>query len=497
HWECHFQQSSKTLVPCEVSVSPIRHAQEPPIGLCWLIRDITERKRMMEMESANRIKDEFLAIVSHELRSPLNPILGWANLLRKGNLDSVKTAYALETIERNAKLQVQLIEDLLDFSRILLEKFSLETAPIDLTTTIQAALETVRLAAEAKGIELRFERTGAPLAVSNTDPDGTEASRQSSSLQSSICHPPFQILGDSARIQQIVWNLLSNAIKFTPAGGRVTIKLERTRVQEEGGNPGQGLEGGQIGDETRERPQALARASFPHAPALDYAQITVSDTGKGISSDFLPYVFEYFRQGDNSTTRKFGGLGLGLAIVHHLVELHGGRVQAESPGEDQGAVFTVQLPLLKGEPGRSGDAGEIFPDPLSPRSLLGLTDVHVLLVDDNIDTKNLVTFMLERSGAIVTSVQSAAEALQAFEQQKFDVLVSDIGMPSMDGYTLIRHVRTRGLGGDIPAIALTAFTGESNEREAIAAGFQTHIGKPVEPAKLVEAIARLTRFKPG
>ncbi len=404
-------------------------------------RDITERKLLEAereqilqreqtareaAETANRIKDEFLAVLSHELRSPLNPILGWSKLLRNGKLDAAKTAYGLETIERNAKLQVQLIEDLLDVSRILRGKLSLNMAPINLASIITAAMETVQLAAEAKSI------------------------RVEAVFESNV----VQILGDSVRLQQIIWNLISNAVKFTPSEGSVEIKLSH------------------VGSE---------------------AQIQVRDNGKGISKDFLPHVFEYFRQADSTTTRTFGGLGLGLAIVHHLVELHGGTVKAESPGIDQGATFTVKLPLLKAESSKNLDESTSSSLIFSSSSL-PLANLRVLLVDDETDTRDLIAFILEQNGAIVTSVANALEALQAFELSTFDVFLSDIGMPQMDGYTLMRHIRAMTLlqGTQVLAIALTAYAGEINQQQALAAGFQRHISKPVEPEHLVKVIADLT-----
>jgi signal transduction histidine kinase/ActR/RegA family two-component response regulator len=372
-------------------------------------------------EAANRIKDEFLAVLSHELRSPLNPILGWTKLLRTGRLDTTKTQQALETIERNAKLQAQLIEDLLDVSRILQGKMTLNVAPVNLTATIEAALETVRLAAEAKHIQI--QTTFNPIS-------GT-------------------ISGDTNRLQQVVWNLLSNAVKFTPSGGCIEVQLE------------------QVGT---------------------YAQIQVKDTGKGISPDFLPYVFDYFRQEDGTTTRTFGGLGLGLAIVRYFTELHGGTVEADSPVQNLGATFTIQLPLNIVEP-------ELSSDDRHPESATDLAGVHVLVVDDDADMRELAAFTLMGSGAQVTTAASAAQALSFLNQSVPDLLLCDIGMPEMDGYSLIRHIRkwSPEQGGMIPAIALTAYAGEINQQQALAAGFGMHISKPVEPEELVKAIAHLLR----
>lgn len=380
----------------------------------------SERAAREEAEAANRIKDEFLAVLSHELRSPLNPILGWIQLLRTRTLDEQTTNRALETIERNAKLQTQLIEDLLDVSRILRGKLSLNIRPVNLANIVDAAIETVRLSAEAKGIQ----------------------------LQTYVDANLETIFGDPNRLQQIVWNLLSNAIKFTPNGGQVDVRLQ------------------QMG--------------------LD-AQIRVKDTGRGIHSDFLPYVFEYFRQADSSTTRSSGGLGLGLAIVRHLVELHGGTVQADSPGEDQGATFVVRLPRMV-----TGSTPQDIHQPATVR--VDFSGLRILMVDDEADMRDLGIVILREYGASVETVTSAAEALLALEQFKPDILISDIGMPEVDGYAFMRQVRARPPEqyGQIPAIALTAYAGEFNQQQAFAAGFQIHIAKPVSPEELVQAIARLT-----
>ncbi|MFN6571075.1 PAS domain S-box protein [Dendronalium sp. ChiSLP03b] len=403
-------------------------------------------------ETANRIKDEFLAVLSHELRSPLNPILGWAKLLQTKKLDEKTILQALKTIERNAKLQAQLIEDLLDISRILQGKLSLNIYPVDLSLVISAAMETVRLSAEAKSIQIH----------TTLDPNSAK------------------VLGDSNRLQQIIWNLLSNAVKFTPEGGRVDIRLEAGR-KEDTGTRGQ--------KDAKNLSQTLSASPslpIPASSTLNYAQITVTDTGKGIDPNFLPYVFDYFRQENSTSTRKFGGLGLGLAIVRHLVELHGGTVKAESQGENQGATFTVRLPLLK-------DSSEMKQDNTDSEPSSNLNGVNILIVDDDADTREFIAFLLEQYGANVTAVSSAAETLAALGQSLPDVLLSDIGMPEVDGCMLIRQVRTLPpeQGGQIRAIALTAYAGEMNEKQVLTAGFQKHIAKPVEPADLVEAIANL------
>ncbi|MBD2516212.1 PAS domain S-box protein [Nostoc sp. FACHB-973] len=409
-----------------------------------------ERARLYEAEqtareaaeNANRIKDEFLAVLSHELRSPLNPILGWAKLLQTRKLDEKTIPHALKTIERNAQLQAQLIEDLLDISRILQGKLSLNIYPVDLTTVISAAMETVRLSAEAKSIEMHI------------------------SMEPNL----GQVLGDSSRLQQVIWNLLSNAVKFTPERGRVDIRLEE-------------VGSGELGVGSKE---IANHSPLPTSHSPLYAQITVSDTGKGIDPNFLPYVFEYFRQENSSTTRKFGGLGLGLAIVRHLVELHGGIVQVESQGENRGATFTVRLPLIQQPSESKQDTRDSEPSS-------NLNDVNILVIDDDADTREFIAFLLEQYGANVTAVASADEALAALKQSLPDVLLSDIGMPDVDGCMFMRQLRTLPpeQGGQIPAIALTAYAGEINAKQVLAAGFHKHIAKPVEPSELIEAIANL------
>ncbi|MBD2532414.1 PAS domain-containing protein [Nostoc flagelliforme FACHB-838] len=381
-----------------------------------------EQAARTEAERANRIKDEFLAILSHELRSPLNPILGWTKLLQTRKFNETKTAEALAIIERNAKLQTQLIDDLLDVAKILRGKLSINAAPVNLAFVIESAIDTVSTTAVAKSI---------------------------------LLHPVLpnigQVSGDSNRLQQIVWNLLSNAIKFTPKGGRVEIRLER------------------VGDQ---------------------AQIIVSDTGKGINPDFLPYIFESFRQEDVSVTRKFGGLGLGLAIVRQLVEAHGGAITADSPGEGLGATFTVQLPLLNVQP-------EIKETNELSEQALELTGIRVLTVDDDPDARELLTVLLTEYGAQVLTVTSAAEVLANLESFQPDVLVSDIGMPEVDGYSLIQQIRTLTpeKGGHIPAIALTAYARVDDYERAISSGYQLRVTKPLEPEELVQAVVALAHNK--
>ncbi|HBB32348.1 MAG TPA: hybrid sensor histidine kinase/response regulator, partial [Cyanobacteria bacterium UBA9273] len=371
---------------------------------------------------------------SHELRTPLNSVLGWAGLLRTRKFDETTTARALETIERNAKAQAQLIEDILDVSRIIRGKLRLNLCPLDLVPIVEAAIESVRPTAEAKGIKI-------------------------TSVLASLGEP---ILGDAGRLQQVIWNLLSNAIKFTPEGGKVEVQLERAGA---------------------------------------HAQIRVSDTGIGITTDFLPYVFDRFRQKDSTTTRAYGGLGLGLAIVRHLIELHGGVVCAESAGEGEGAIFTVKLPFSK-ITNLSQNSKNSLPlelpsepallNPSIPASNL-LSGLEVLIVDDEPDVREFLTTAIEKSGGKVTAASSVVEALEVLEQSQPDVLVSDIGMPIEDGYKLIRQVRDRESqqGGFLPALALSAYVREDDYKSALKSGFQMHMPKPVDSTNLVMAVARL------
>ncbi|MEH2278577.1 MAG: response regulator [Nostoc sp.] len=382
---------------------------------------VSIQQHAAQLQRANQIKDEFLAVLSHELRSPLNPILGWAQLLQKGKLNAARQREALLTIERNAKLQSQLIEDLLDVSRIMRGKLSLTVAPLNLISVISAALETVRLAAEAKNINLRID-----------------------------LDPTAPISGDAARLQQVVWNLLTNAVKFTPDDGQVIIELRQIAGQ---------------------------------------AQIRVIDTGIGIQPKFLAHVFDYFRQEDSSTTRRFGGLGLGLAIVYQIVELHGGTVKAESLGENQGATFIVQIPILN----QSAKIVLESADAETSSAQTPLSNLQILLVDDNTDTREFQTFLLEQNGAKVTAVASGLKALQVLDSFIPDVIVSDVGMADMDGYMLIQQIRSRppNQGGTIPAIALTAYAADIDQQKALTAGFQAHITKPLEPQELVRKILNL------
>jgi PAS domain S-box-containing protein len=389
-----------------------------------------EKERLYrEAQESSRLKDEFLATVSHELRTPLTSILGWAHMLRTRGFGDADAAKALETIERNARAQAQLIDDLLDVSRIITGKLRIDVRPVDPNSFIEAAIEAVRPAAEAKGVRVqRIMDTGV-----------------------------VTVSGDPVRLQQVVWNLLSNAIKFTPRGGRVQVRLERVN---------------------------------------SHVEIGVSDSGSGIAPEFLPYVFDRFRQADQRTTRQHGGLGLGLAIVRHLVELHGGSVRAESPGKGQGSTFTVLLPVApvyqsSGAEGRVHPAArDTLPSYECPDRLDGL---KVLVVDDEPDTRELLKVGLGQCGAEVTAAGSAAEALEAIVAAVPDLLISDIGMPGEDGYELIRRVRELPAesGGKVPAIALTAYARVEDRMQALRAGYQMHVPKPVELAELVAVAASL------
>ena len=384
-----------------------------------------ERTAREAAEESNRLKDEFLATVSHELRTPLTAILGWSRLLEGGTLDESVTHQAVETIGRNAKAQAQIIDDILDVSRIITGNLYLDLNPLDVKPIVENAINVVRQTADAKGIriETQFEST------------------------------PAMISGDANRLQQVVWNLLSNAVKFTNSGGRVCVKVSR------------------VGSA---------------------AQISVSDTGQGISKEFLPFVFDRFRQADSTTTRQHGGLGLGLAIARHLVEIHGGTISADSKGEGAGATFTIRLPLIEATTGTSDfrDASNY-----KPARLQSLSGLNVLLVDDDSDTLKLMETALTRREANVTAVSSANEAIRAITRKRPDVLVSDIAMPDEDGYGLIEKIRSLERGGsdNIPAVAITAYAKDEDRERALSSGFQIYLAKPVELTELISVVARAAR----
>jgi PAS domain S-box-containing protein len=423
-----------------ISVSPIKDASGRVVGGAKIARDITPRRLLQAereellakersaralAESASRAKDVFLAMVSHELRTPLSPILAWVHLLKRGGLGDDKVQRALDVIERSAQAQTQLIDDLLDISRIISGKLRLQIGKTDIAQVIDAAIEVVRPSAQAKRIRLQSMRD---------DDVGW-------------------IPGDPARLQQVVWNLLTNAIKFTPPGGSILVTLARVD---------------------------------------SHVEIVVSDTGRGIASEFLPHIFERFQQAETGATRGGGGLGLGLAIVQHIVERHGGTVTAESPGEGKGATFMVRLPRrsLERPEGASQRALESSPEAGQPR----LDDVRVLVVDDEADSNEVVSTLLTDSGADVRVADAAVTGLEELERWTPDVIVSDIGMPGEDGYAFLAKVRRRG--GEtarIPVIALTAYASTDDRVQLFSAGFQAHVIKPVDPAELIAVVASTAR----
>jgi PAS domain S-box-containing protein len=460
HFETQRRRKDGVIIDVSLTVSPLRDEHGNIVGASKIGRDITARKQaerlllqrelelekaaveresLLESERAARaeaertsiMKDEFLATVSHELRTPLTAILGWSQLLALG--DGKDLEQGLEAIQRNARAQTQLIDDLLDMSRIMSGKVRLDVQPTDLSTVVDAAVDAVRPSVEAKGIRLR----------KIVDPHAGP------------------VMGDPTRLQQVVWNLLTNAIKFTPKGGAVEVLLERVN---------------------------------------SHLEIIVHDTGIGIKPEFLPYIFERFRQADSSLTRSHAGLGLGLSIVKNLVELHGGTVCAKSPGEGEGTTFTISLPLA---PIRVRNDRE---HPTTPKRTswdykeLDLSGVKVLVVDDEPDALTLISRVLSQSNAEVVTASSAAEGLGQIPAFKPDVLVSDIGMPAMNGYQFIREVRRlpNGEGGKIPAIALTAFARSEDRSQAMVAGYQMHISKPIEPYELLATVFGLSgRTRPA
>jgi signal transduction histidine kinase/DNA-binding response OmpR family regulator len=423
-------------------VQPLRGPSDEVSGIILVANEVTEqviaRRRVDDLraaaENASRAKDEFLSTLSHELRTPLNAIVGWSSLLSSGAIPPAQVGKAVETIERNARVQARLIDDMLDLSRIEQGKLVLSVGPLEMVRIVEAAMDAVRPAAEAKGVRMQ-----------------------------SVLDSHATIVGDADRLQQIVWNLLSNAIKFTPRGGRVHVRLRRDQSQ---------------------------------------VEVVVADTGQGIESSFLPYVFDRFRQGDAAFTRRAGGLGLGLSIVRSLVELHGGSVAAFSDGRDRGATFMVKLPMapLRAsgalQPGQAtiGAAAQQTFD--CPAELSGL---RLLVVDDETATRDLLRFVLEQCDSRVRTVGSAAEALAAFSEEPFDILISDIGMPDVDGYSLMRSVRLlpADKGGRVPALALTAYARGEDRTQALKAGFNMHLAKPIEPTELVVVIASLVNSYRG
>ena len=386
---------------------------------------VRERSARAEAERANRLKDEFLATLSHELRTPMNSILGWITVLNNDRTNMETTSRALETIERNAKVQAQLIEDILDVSSIITGKFQLQTEPITLDPIVHAAADMLRPAMEAKNLTLRLEMQGEPVPV----------------------------LGDATRLQQAVWNLLSNAVKFSAAAKEIVVTLQQEP---------------------------------------DMVCLRVRDSGQGISPEFLPYVFDRFRQADGSTTRKHGGLGLGLAIVRHIIETHGGRVAAESKGTGQGATFTISLPKLTARSTGQKEKGSSTGEETSvPDSAIMLDGVRVLLVDDQLDTRELLCFLLKQRNAEIEAVSTVREAMAVLKDWHPHVVVSDLGMPDEDGYSLITQMRSLIHGSQIPALALTGYALDEERKRALATGFQAFLTKPVDADDLINTVAGL------
>jgi PAS domain S-box-containing protein len=431
HFETVRRRKDGSLIDISLTVSPVRDSTGKIVGASKIARDITERKRLAEAKhaqlirertfqaEANRIKDQFLATLSHELRTPLNAIIGWSELLLAGNLNEQETALGLRTIDRNARAQVQLVDDLLDVGRIISGKMRLQTRPVDLVEIAKAALDIVRPAAAAKKIKLSSEWK----------------------------RPELFVEGDPDRLQQVAWNLLSNAIKFTPARGQVTVTVE--------------------------------------SDSENNGCIIVRDTGAGIAERFLPHVFDRFRQADGTLTRAHGGLGLGLAIVRQIVELHGGNVSVESEGEDKGSTFKVVLPGASTKRKTGSSAADQSSDELR------LDGVRVLVVDDHADDRQLLAIILTRQGGEVRAAAGAEEALGVLASWRPHVLVSDIEMPAEDGYGLISKVRQlpQAALATIPAIAVTAHARHEDRKRAIEAGYEYHIPKPIDRVALIEAVA--------
>jgi len=432
-----------SILFCEWYNSVLRDDRDQLVSVLSLVLDVTSREKAEEeraallirerdarkhAEEADRLKDEFLATLSHELRTPLTSILGWASMIRNGEIEGSNATRAIETIERNARSQARLIDDLLDVSRIITGNLRLDLHPLNLAPIVEAAVDALRPTADVKGIQIRTEAL------------------------SSEC----LVKGDPNRLRQVIWNLLSNAIKFTQRGGVVALSLK------------------------------------PVGPTV---RLTVADTGEGISAEFLPYVFDRFRQAEGSISRKQGGLGLGLAVVRHLVELHGGSISAESAGLGHGSVFTVELPLAeeRRDPARAEERRREVERRRSKRGSVRLDGVHVLLVEDDDDSRKLLGTMLKRYGARVTSTKTAAEALNMFSGELPDLLISDIGMPDQDGYELIQKLRALPVekGGQTPAIALTGYASRKDRERALAAGYHLHIAKPIEQTEMITAIAAL------
>src|SRR5882724_2720343 len=441
HFETVRVTKTGKRINLSLTVSPVRNKQGEIIGASKIARDITdkvraereltrllasERAARERAEAASRAKDEFVAMISHEIRSPLNAILGWSQMLRQGTLDKTATANALESIERNARAQAQLVSDLLDVSRVITGKLRINARPVDIMNSLESALESSRPAAEAKQITIDVQ--GEPYAT--------------------------VVTGDADRLQQVLWNLLSNAVKFTPRQGHITAKIAR----------------------------------------LDsYLEVAVSDSGVGIPEDFLPYIFERFTQADTTSARKHAGLGLGLSIARHIVELHGGTIAAESAGEGKGATFRITLPVRALHPREVDSAQTAVPVDTIANEIM-LNGLRIMVVDDEDETRELLKMMLSSHGAEVLAAASGTEALAQIDECQPGIIVSDIGMPEMDGYMFMKRVRALDSEQrSVPAIALTAYARAEDRLRALAAGFQMHVPKPVEASELVMVIASLVR----
>lgn len=441
HFETMRRRKNGELFPVSLTISPVKDTNGTIIGASKIARDITELKRIAaerdelleseraargRAEQANRMKDDFLATVSHELRTPLNAIVGWTQVLKDTPGATSEMLDGIEVIERNAFVQAQLIDDLLDLGRITAGKLALDTSWLEIGRVVQDAIASVRPSAEAKQV----------------------------AIKSIIDEVRGGMVGDRKRLQQVLWNLLANAIKFTPKGGHIIVTVGRIN---------------------------------------SHVEIAVSDNGRGIAADFLPYVFERFRQADSSTTRQYGGLGIGLALVKQLVELHGGDVRAESAGLNQGATFTVSLPIIVA---RIASTSTPHPNPAVGATGEELAGIRVLAVDDDADSLEVVKRVLSARGAVVRGTGSTEDALKEFTEFQPDVILSDIGMPGSDGYQFIRLIRQKAGGATVPAAALTALARAEDRMRALQAGFQTHVAKPVAPAELVAVVQSLAALRP-
>jgi len=444
HFETTRRRKDGAVIDVSLTISPIRDGGGTIIGASKIARDITEkkilerrtaealeetRKARRQAEVASRMKDEFLATISHELRTPLTAIMGWVRMLRSGLLSQDRVEQALEVIDRNVRSQAQLIEDLLDISRRTMGKLRLDVRSVQPATVINAAVDALRFAAEARDIR----------------------------IQTVLDSHAGPVAGDFERLQQVVWNLLSNAIKFTPKNGRVQMVLERVN---------------------------------------SHIEIRISDNGRGIKPDFLPFIFERFSQAETGTTRLQGGLGMGLAISKAIVELHGGNITAFSEGEGKGSTFTVSIPVMPVSK-QSASIERVHPRAWTEISLEcppEISGLKVLVVDDDADTCELIRFVLEQCGGVVTTVADAESAMEAFHATRPAIMISDIGLPEVDGYELLRRIREdeRQTGRKTPAVALTAFARIEDRVKALAAGYQMHVAKPVEPGELLTIVASLS-----